>query len=111
MGSVALVGLPTFMSIGPGQVVALHVLVGHAQREIVRESVLDAEAGLLHFRVLEVRIEDEDGRLRQGRRRWECDVNDVRVCRDLSVPVKVIVCTLMPLFECAVPIMIDGVRP
>ena len=28
-----------------------------------------------------------------------------------SAPVNVIVCTLMPLFECAVPTMIDGVRP
>lgn len=29
----------------------------------------------------------------------------------ICAPVKVMVCTLMPLFECAVPIMIAGVRP
>src|SRR5437763_13709191 len=29
----------------------------------------------------------------------------------MAAPVKLMVCTLMPLFECAVPIMIDGVRP
>ena len=49
----------------PRQVGTFHVLVGHRDREVIRQPAFEAEAALLHFRILEVRIEREDGRLRQ----------------------------------------------
>src|SRR4051794_15411467 len=63
------------------QVGGLHVLVRHRDRDVIRQSAFDAEAPLLHFRILKIRIEGEDGRLRQrdaGRNR----AVDVRVRRD-----------------------------
>ena len=44
---------------------ALHELIGDADENVVRDAVLDAEARLLRFWILEVFVEDENRRLRK----------------------------------------------
>src|SRR5205085_10388646 len=41
----------------PRQVGTFYVLVGHGNGEVIRQTAFEAEAALLHFRILEVRIE------------------------------------------------------
>src|SRR5476649_349725 len=48
------------------EIAPFDVLVGHADREIVRQSVLDSEARLIDARILKIGSEDEDSRLRKG---------------------------------------------
>ena len=64
-----------------GKIVPLHILIRHADRVVVADLLLDAEVALLHFRILEVLIEDEDRWLGKRRPRWQRRV-DGRICRN-----------------------------
>ena len=102
--------MPRLRSIERGRSVAVDEEIRHGQARVALNLPLDRGVRLHQARVREVLVDVEDRRTRGGAgvgnaRRSSAD----RSAR--QSPVNVSDTMLMPLFECAVPSMIDGVRP